>query len=180
VPAGVHDDKPAVDGTKRKLLVTDKVADLVKAGEQEHSDDIWWTHELAEGEAARAINVLAGQPAHDAPNIRELHRSWREALANEISPKLRISAERSDPAKGGSVTEPWNRALASLGGLTKERDTNKWHTMPTRAATADERKTNGITSTDVYLAVTEVGGEIGQHPSEKYIRAGFDALQPMT
>jgi hypothetical protein len=181
VPAGVHDDVPAENGTKRKLLVPDKVAEVVKAGEQEHSDDIWWAHELVWGEAARAINVLAGQAPHDAANITELHRSWREALAKEITPKLSISAARSDPAKGGgTVSEPWSRALAALGKLTKDRDDLKWHTMPTRAATADERKAHGITSADTYLAVAEVGGQIGQHKSEAYIKAGFDALQPMS
>src|SRR5262249_43738353 len=155
-------------------LVTEKVADLVKAGEQEHSDDIWWAHELIDGEAARAVNVLAGQPAHDAPNIKELHRSWREALHGEISPKLRITADASDPANNGSVTAPWSDALAKVGGKTKERD-NGWHTMGSRAATPEERKAHNI-GADTFLSVTEPGGEIGKHPSEKFIRAAFDAL----
>jgi hypothetical protein len=178
VTAGIHDMTPAPGGGPRKLLVTDEIADVAKQGEQEHSDDIWWGHQLVAGEAARAVNKLAGEPAGEAANAQELHSSLRQALHDEISPKLRITADASDPAKNGSVTGPWYEALAKLQDSSLGRDTAKWHTMSSRSATVKERTDHHIT--DAYLMVAVRSGEIGSHPAEARMRAAFDALPDRT
>jgi hypothetical protein len=174
VPAGLHDWGTG-GGGPRRLLVPPAVADLARQGEQEHSDDIWWAHHLVAGEAARAVNALAAEGAAPATGAAEAHRHWRARLHDTISPKLRITADDSDPRAGGSVTAPWMAALAALHQTTLDRDAQHWHTMGTRAPTQAERAANPVPA-GTRLVVAEAGGEIGQHPSEPLIRAAFDAL----
>lgn len=175
VGPGVYDIAPAVDGTPRKLLVPADVVSTVQAGEQEHSDDYWWAHQLIAGEAARAVNVLSTQPAKDAPTLVEVHAQWRAALHDTVSPKLRIGNAESDPRSGGTVTEPWSRARSALHQSSLNRDSSGWHTMRMRTATAAEQRTNPVPAgTTLMVAVT--GGQIGQHPAEARMRAAYAAL----
>jgi hypothetical protein len=175
VGPGLHPWGTTEDGRPRQLLVPDAVSQQARAGEQEHADDYWWTHRLVAGEAARAINVLAALPARPAADIRAAGQMWREALHDTISAKLRITADASDPASGGTVTEPWNRARAALFQSTLGRDTNGWHSFSSREPTAAERQANPVPD-GTTLKVAAIGGAIGQHPSEARMRAAFDAL----
>ena len=172
---GVHPMDPSVDGTPRQLLVTSDVAELTKKGEQEHSDDFAWEHSLVFGEAARAVNALSVKPAVDGPDINAVHRAWRSALHDELSPKIRVGADASDPRKGGSVTGPWFAAKSKIHDASLERDRQQWHSMKIRKATAAEKEANPVPAGTV-LVVTEAGGQIGKHPSEALMRAAFDAL----
>jgi carbamoyl-phosphate synthase small subunit len=65
-------------------------------------------------------------------------------LHDTISPKLRITADASDPTSGGSVVDPWNKARAALFQTTLERDAKGWHSFSSREPTADERKANPV------------------------------------
>ena len=175
VGPGPHDWGVGEDGAPRRLLVPPAISDLARQGEQEHADDIWWAHQLVAGEAARAINELATQPAAPGAGQAEAHRHWRGQLHDRISPKLRIDAAESDPGAGGSVSSPWFAALASLRQVTLDRDDKGWHTMRTRTPTAAEATANPVPA-GTRLVVAQAGGEIGRHPAEAYMRAAFQAL----
>lgn len=172
---GLHPMDPAVDGSPRQLLVTTDVASLTKKGEQEHSDDFAWEHSLVFGEAARAINVLSTRPSVDGPDISSIHRSWRSALHDEVSPKLRVEADAADPRKGGSVSAPWFAAKARIHQASLDRDSQQWHSMKIRKPTVAEKEANPVPD-GTFLVVTAAGGEIGQHPSEALMRAAFEGL----
>lgn len=172
---GLHPMEAGVDGSPRQLLVTPDVAGLTKKGEQEHSDDFAWEHNLVFGEAARAINALSTRPAIDGPDIAAVHRSWRAALHDEMSPKLRVEADAADPRKGGSVTGPWFAAKSKIHQASLDRDTQRWHSMKIRAATAAEKESNPVAD-GTSLVVTTAAGEIGQHPSEALMRMAFERL----
>ena len=176
---GVHPMEPGVDGTPRQLLVTSDVAELTKKGEQEHSDDFAWEHSLVFGEAARGVNALSLKPAVDGPDVNAVHRAWRSALHDELSPKIRVEADASDPRKGGGVTGPWFAAKAKIHAASLERDRLQWHSMKIRKATVAEKDANPVPVGTV-LVVTEAGGQIGKHPSEALMRAAFDALPDRT
>jgi hypothetical protein len=180
IAPGLYDMEPNKYGPRKKL-VTDKMSDLVKEGEQEHADDIWWGHELVAGEAARAVNVLAGHEPFKGANGIESRRLARAALHDVISPKLRITAEASEPPSGDSVTQPWTDAVSTLYQMTLARDSapNLWHTMKLRSPTPEELKANPMPE-GTTLMVVDKGGAIGAHKSEPYIRGGWDALKDRT
>jgi hypothetical protein len=177
IAAGTYDMEPNKYGPRKKLI-TPQMSELVKQGEQEHADDIWWGHELVYSEVARAINVLAAHEPYKGANGIESRRLARAALHDVISPKLRITAEASEPPSGDSVTQPWTDAVSTLYQRTLARDSapNHWHTMKLRSPTPDELKANPMPQ-GTTLMVVDKGGEIGQHKSEAYIRAGWDALK---
>jgi hypothetical protein len=175
VAPGVHEMTPAANGFKRQLLVTDKVAALAKQGEQEHSDDLWWGHQVVAGDAAKAVNKVAAGGERSAPDKSSLQHAFRDSLHSEMSPKLRVTADASDPAAGGSVKTPWFHAVAALAQSTLERDDLGWHSMKSRQATAQERSSHHI-SDDIYLMVATPGGEIGAHPAEARIHGAYAAL----
>ena len=66
VAAGVYDMGPNKYGPRKKLI-TPAMSDLVKQGEQEHADDIWFGHEIVAGEAAvRSMCSRAEGPGRKA------------------------------------------------------------------------------------------------------------------
>jgi hypothetical protein len=174
---GLYDMEPDRYGARKKL-VTKAMSDLVKEGEQEHADDIWHGHEIVATEAARAVNVLAARGPHKAGGARETLRYWRNELHGVISPKIRITAEASEPPDGASVKVPWMDALSSLHLATLARDEKpkEWHTMRLRAANAKELKEHPMPQ-GTRLLVVDQGGQIGKHKSEPYIRAAWNALK---
>lgn len=178
VEPGVYPRTPASNGAHRAILIEPALASLVKAGEQEHSDDIWWTHELVFGPVAEAVNRIADDPDrwpdHTAPDIRALHLYWHHALHGVMSPKLRVEGAASMPP-GGSVSDPWRAAVQALLRLTYERDRSHWHDMNRRPATPAERTEHAI-APGTYLEVAIPGGAIGRHPSEPMMRAAFAGL----
>ena len=107
VAAGTYDMAPNKYGPRKKLI-TPAMSELVKQGEQEHADDIWFGHEIVAGEAAR------GQRAR-GPRGLEGRQRGRHAPALAGSPPRRDLAEAADH-RGG-----FGAALGCLGDAAVDR-----------------------------------------------------------
>jgi hypothetical protein len=169
---GVYDLPPNAAGTRRQAAVSSPVSELVRDGEQEHSDDFWWAYQLAYEPVVAAINQLAAQPAKRGANIRAVNRAWLDALCALLPPQLRF--DREDPSPSGTWAQVYGRLLAP----SYERDRQGWHSMRQSFATLAERQAHGVPEGIELLLVLPNPADINVHASEERTRAAFDALPP--
>jgi hypothetical protein len=168
-PNVVYEIPPGQSGRPRRALVDDCVSALVRAGEQEHSNDFHLAYHAVYDRVAAAINALASQPAKQGRDVRDAHQQWRVALRDTLPAPLRA------PVADISPNGPWTAVLARLNQLSNERDSNHWHDMGWRPATRAERRQYAVPDgTDLITVVP--GGQIGRHPSQARIDAAVPGL----
>lgn len=168
---GLYDLPEGDSGRPRKALLVDVVSNLVRDGEQEHSDDHWWAYELVFRPGVDAINTLATRPAKRGSNVREVNRAWMDDLRALLPPQLR------PPTGELSPIGTWIQQFGRLMTVGLQRDPLGWHSMGQRDGTAAERRQHRVPrGTDVVRVLP--GGQIGQHPAETRIRTAFAALPP--
>jgi hypothetical protein len=154
----------------KRALVDDAVSALVRDGEQEHSNDFHLAHHTVYDLVASTINTLAAGPAKCGPNVGDVHRQYREALRAALPPRLQAPVDDISP------TAPWNSTVATLNGLSNQRDTNHWHDMGAGFATQADREAHGVPQTEEFVRILP-GGEIGQHDSQARIDEAVPGLR---
>ena len=167
---GVYPMAQGASTRPKRALVNDDVSELVRDGEQEHSNDFHLAHHNVYDTVATAINTLAAQPAKSGPNIGDVHRQWREEL------RAALPAPLQAPVSEISPNAPWTSVVARLNGLSNQRDTNHWHDMGAGFATHEERVAHHIPDTEEFVRILP-GGQIGQHDSQARIDAAVPGLR---
>jgi hypothetical protein len=104
---------------KHYWVISDKVSELIKQGEQEHLDDAHEAFELTYGRIADEINALAGKRFGPASTPSAATALALAALESRLPRRL-----GTDPAS-------WVAVLDRLLGLSKTRDTSGWHALRT-------------------------------------------------
>jgi hypothetical protein len=163
---GVYNVPPREDRPRRAIIGQD-ASQEVKAGEQEHSDDYWHANRMVYGRVVEAINQLAGQPARRGPDVRAVHREWRIALRDALPAALREDPEQISPVR------PWTAAYGALRQASLRRDAERWHSMRSRPATAEERASAEIPEGTDGIVVT---GQISRHDSQALMQEAWDRL----
>jgi hypothetical protein len=97
--------------------VTQKISDMIRAGEQEHLDDARRAFELTYKKIADEINALAGQRFGPADTPGKANELAEAALAAKLPKEL------------GTNAANWTRTLDRLLEQSKSRDTKGWHYM---------------------------------------------------
>jgi hypothetical protein len=166
---GLYPMRPPPGSRPRQVLISDEVSALIRAGEQEHSNDFHLAHQAVYGVVARVINELAAGPAKTAATGREVRELWLAALYDAFPPLLQARVDEFSPNR------PWNELLARLNGLSNERDASHWHDMGSGFATMEDRTAHSIPD-DQDLVRILPGGQIGQHGSQERIDAAAPGL----
>ncbi|HEY3065650.1 MAG TPA: hypothetical protein VGL09_07655 [Methylomirabilota bacterium] len=99
--------------------VTEKISDLIRAGEQEHLDDARRAFELTYKRIADEINALVGTRFGPADTPDKATQLAEAALAAKL------------PRELGTNPANWTRVLDRLLDQSKTRDTKGWHYMQT-------------------------------------------------
>lgn len=131
-------------------LISQKIADLIRQGEQEHLDDAARAYELTYKKIEDEINALAGQRFGPAGSPGDADSLAEEALARRLPPEL-----GTDPAN-------WVKVLDRLLTQTRTRDTKAWHALRT-----DPPQTVGLKI--LHPVVTTGGTRVGQVPSSQVV-----------
>ena len=97
--------------------VTQKISDMIRAGEQEHLDDARRAFELTYKRIADEINALVGQRFGPADTPGKATQLAEEALAAKLPKEL------------GTNAANWTRTLDRLLEQSKSRDKKGWHYM---------------------------------------------------
>ncbi|MEK7406888.1 MAG: hypothetical protein AAB225_17570 [Acidobacteriota bacterium] len=130
--------------------ISDRVAALIRQGEQEHLDDDARAYELTYKRIENAINELAGRRFGPASTPAAADRLAEAALVASLPSQL-----GADPAN-------WVRVLDRLLSQTRTRDTNGWH-----ALSIDPPRTIG--NMIVHPVSATPGARIGRVPSNQVV-----------
>ena len=104
---------------KHYWVISAKISELIKQGEQEHLDDAHKAFELTYGRIADEINSLAGKRFGPASTPSGANALALAALESRLPKQL-----GTDPAN-------WVAVLDRLLDLSKTRDTEGWHALTT-------------------------------------------------
>lgn len=134
------------------LEVSEAMSERIKAGEQEHADDI---------KRARDISI---KEAEDVLDKHVIGTTFPAAATKEEAERKvldRILANLTHPGLGADQSR-WGEIYRKLYSKTEERDLNGWH----RFSHAYPKEAGG----EVTYQLVDVRTKIGETPPEKLIR----------
>lgn len=155
-----------------KLIVEDTDSAIIRNGEQEHTNDFHLAYHAVYDGIAAAINRLAARPPQTRKDLRSLHVCWRKSLNAELPLQLQAPPEAESP------TKPWNDLLATLFGLSNERDSEGWHNMKPTGAKPQQLVAHKIPNVRNVKRVVYIG-DIGTHGSQARIDAAAPWLRKL-
>ncbi|HUP87423.1 MAG TPA: hypothetical protein VM143_17360 [Acidimicrobiales bacterium] len=147
---------------KLLLLIEPAVADHIKAGEQEHSNDHYLAVHQVQGAVGAAIGRLAAQPPRTTKDLRAAWACWRARLDAELPTELR----------GGQA----NKVVDTLHALSNERDTKGWHNMIFRGPLQKQVRATKIPK-GLELKRVYPSGNIGVEGSQERIDKAVPGLR---
>ena len=157
----IKDASGVVRHYDRFFDISPRIANLIRAAEQEHLDDLELAYQLSLEAAATAVNAAARRTFR-APTGELAARFARAAVARQLHRRL------------GDTPAQWRAAVKDLGNLTGERDRLNWHEFRTRSNGPDY--IDHAARRTIYVVV--VGdGVVGMIPSRALIR--YENLTPL-
>ena len=154
-----------------RLVVDDAVSLLIKAGEQEHSNDLHLAYHALYGLISAAINKVASQPAVTAKDRDEAEHALRKALCKELPGPLKPHLDGAPP------NGDWSQRWAALVDLTLERDRKHWHDMNHAGALPQQRKQYHVANGEPLDRIIPADS-IGKHGSQERLDAAAPWLKP--
>jgi hypothetical protein len=155
---------------KARLVIDGPVSDLIKAGEQEHSNDLHLAYHALYGVVSGAINrVAAGAPC-TGKDRAAVEQSLRKRLCKELPGPLK------PPLTGGSPNSDWKERWGGLIDLTLERDRKHWHDMNHAGALPAQRAFYKVPNGEPLERIIPADS-IGAHPSQERLDAAAPWLR---
>lgn len=150
-------------------IVTRAISQLVRRGEQEHSNDADLAQRKVYGAVGRAVRDQARQPASGATE-EEARNSCLDGVRSALPTRLQWTAA---PTAASPV---WRSAVATVMAASVCRDTLNWHSMGTdRATYRDNLRYQPRLAMGDGLMRIEEGGEIGQHSPADIIGEAYQS-----